>query len=184
MAAVPGKSVVIEYLDHVEIGVCARTNRLGKCRGIRPFFALISKLGDGSFWAVLAMAVLLAQGPAVIPEIIVTAVMTIAGVILYKFLKRRLIRERPYVSAAGSDAGMEALTAPLDRYSFPSGHTLHAVSLSMLLTHIEPMLFFVAWPFAILAALSRVILGLHYPSDVVVGALIGAALATFGIYLM
>ena len=97
----------------------------------------------------------------------------LAGVLIYKLLKNRLVRERPSLTHGDILCG----TAPLDRYSFPSGHTLHAVSLTIMLAHFEPLLLPIALPFAVLVALSRVILGLHYPSDVIVGAVIGASLA-------
>jgi len=66
---------------------------------------------------------------------------------------------------------------PLDRYSFPSGHTLHAVAFTVVATAHVPALAPILWPFAALVAASRVVLGLHYPTDVLAGALIGAALA-------
>jgi undecaprenyl-diphosphatase len=62
---------------------------------------------------------------------------------------------------------------PLDQFSFPSGHTLHAVIFTLVATHYYPMLSLGLIPFTILIGLSRPILGLHYPSDVLVGALIG-----------
>ena len=99
--------------------------------------------------------------------------------IIYKLLKSHLVRERPYINHGDILCG----TAPLDQYSFPSGHTLHAVSLSIMLSHVEPLLIPVVVPFALLVAASRIILGLHYPSDVVVGALIGAALAKISLGL-
>ena len=71
-------------------------------------------------------------------------------------------------------------TPPLDEFSFPSGHTLHAVAFWVMLSAYYPGL---SWPlgiFALLVALSRVILGMHYPSDVAVGASIGA-LSAWGI---
>ena len=74
--------------------------------------------------------------------------------------------------------------APLDRYSFPSGHTLHAISLTVLYGAYEPMMLIVMAPFAALVAASRIVLGLHYPSDVLVGGTIGAALATSSIALV
>ena len=96
------------------------------------------------------------------------------GLALYKALKHRLVRERPYITHAASRAGTRAL----DRYSFPSGHTLHAVSFTVVAVAHFPVLVPVLVPFALLVAASRVILGLHYPTDVLAGATIGALLAT------
>ena len=66
---------------------------------------------------------------------------------------------------------------PLDHFSFPSGHTLHAVMASVVIGSIQPMLLVLMLPFTVLVALSRMVLGLHYPSDVAVGAAIGASVA-------
>ncbi len=60
---------------------------------------------------------------------------------------------------------------PLDHFSFPSGHTLHAVMTTTVLGYIQPVLLMLMLPFTILVAVSRMILGLHYPSDVAVGAI-------------
>ena len=67
--------------------------------------------------------------------------------------------------------------APLDEFSFPSGHTLHAVAFSIVAIHHFAVLAWLLWPFAALVALSRVILGLHYPSDVVAAIGLGAVIA-------
>jgi undecaprenyl-diphosphatase len=164
----------ISYFDGVEGEFCLRANRLSRTVWVRRFFAVISKLGDGGFWAIMALALLWKQGwPAL--QIIVQMTMTAAvGVIIYKLLKKYLVRERPYMIHGGIRCG----TAPLDRYSFPSGHTLHAVCSATLFFAFDPLLSIVAIIFAMLVAASRVILGLHYPSDVVVGAVLGLSLAT------
>ena len=64
--------------------------------------------------------------------------------------------------------------------SFPSGHTMHAVAFAWQASAHFPELGWVLVPLAALIAASRVVLGLHYPSDVLAGAAIGAALAELG----
>ena len=103
-----------------------------------------------------------------------------AGVVLiYALLKRVFVRERPFITHAGIDRA----APPLDRYSFPSGHTLHAVSFTWQCAAHFPELLLVLVPLAALIAASRVVLGLHYPSDVLAGAALGAALARAGLAL-
>ena len=169
----------IAYFNDVEGDLCLRINRLSHRAWIRRFFSVVSKLGDGGFWALMALALYLLQGLQALPLIVQMAATGSVGVMLYKFLKNRLVRERPYVNRDDILCG----TAPLDKYSFPSGHTLHAVSFTTLLWAFEPLLLVIAAPFAILVAASRVILGLHYPSDVIVGAAIGATLASASLVL-
>jgi undecaprenyl-diphosphatase len=95
------------------------------------------------------------------------------GLALYKLLKVRLVRERPFIGLIGIECAMP----PLDRYSFPSGHTLHAVTFTAIAIHHVPMLAWVLVPFSLLIAASRVVLGLHYPTDVLAGAVLGALIA-------
>ncbi len=164
---------VLRYFDALEIGWCLRINRYGQALALRRFFALVSRLGDGWFWACMAAVCVMVSGSAALPFVMQAALTAAVGILVYRLLKGRLNRERPYIANGQILCG----TPPLDRYSFPSGHTLHAVSFTILFTHFEPLLLLVAAPFAALVALSRVILGLHYPSDVLVGAALGASLA-------
>jgi undecaprenyl-diphosphatase len=83
-----------------------------------------------------------------------------------------MVRQRPSMTWAQIHRG----TPPLDLYSFPSGHTLHAVSFTIIAVAYYPGMMTVLLPLTILIALSRVVLGLHYPTDVFAGALIGAGL--------
>jgi undecaprenyl-diphosphatase len=164
---------VFAYFNYLEGGVCQKINRLSQREWIRRFFSVISRLGDGYGWAIVGVAMVAIQGRPALGLIVQMTATALVGVLLYKLLKNRLVRERPYINHGDILCG----EAPLDRYSFPSGHTLHAVSFAIMFTYFEPMLLPVVIPFALLIAASRVILGLHYPSDVLVGAVIGATLA-------
>lgn len=69
-------------------------------------------------------------------------------------------------------------TRTLDEFSFPSGHTLHAVGIVVVLFYFAPWAALGLLPIVLLIMTSRVVLGLHYPSDIFVGAGLGIALAT------
>ncbi|HRQ65045.1 MAG TPA: phosphatase PAP2 family protein [Xanthomonadaceae bacterium] len=145
-------------------------NRWGTRRRVQRFFAAVSRLGDGVFWYVLMVAVAVAGHPLAALHMGLTG---LVALLLYRYLKRWTRRPRPCAGCRG----VVALTAPLDEFSFPSGHTLHAVSFSMVAIAYFPDLAWLLVPFALLVGLSRVVLGLHYPSDVLAASLIGAALA-------
>jgi undecaprenyl-diphosphatase len=99
---------------------------------------------------------------------------------LYRGLKRYTRRPRPYARYHA----IAAHVAALDEFSFPSGHTLHAVGFSVVTLHYYPLLAPLLLPFTLMIALSRVVLGLHYPSDVLAATVIGVALARCSIALV
>ena len=96
---------------------------------------------------------------------------------MYKYLKKTLVRERPYISFDNIQQAAPAL----DRYSFPSGHTMHALSFAVMFSYYLPQATALVWGFAGLVAISRVILGLHYPTDVAAGALLGCSIGLFSL---
>jgi undecaprenyl-diphosphatase len=172
-----GLTTLLARIDAAEYGLCRRLNR-GAARALpRRIFQIASRLGDGVVWYLLILALPLLYGAAAIRPAIVMALTGALGVILYAILKRLLVRERPFIT----HRAINRAAAPLDRYSFPSGHTLHAVSFTWQACAHFPELAWVLLPLAALIAGSRVVLGLHYPSDVLAGAAIGAALAELGL---
>jgi undecaprenyl-diphosphatase len=68
---------------------------------------------------------------------------------------------------------------PADRFSFPSGHATAAFLFAGLAAVSFPVLAPFAYVWASLIALSRVVLGVHFPSDILAGALLGSAIAYF-----
>ena len=171
--------ILVDYLDHLELNLCLRVNALSRREIVRRFFSGVSWLGNYPVWVVFGLLVALQQGPHAATFAAQALATAFTGIGIYKILKKRLVRERPFVTHGAIVCG----TPPLDRYSFPSGHTLHAVSLTILYSAYEPAMLFVVAPFAALVAASRIVLGLHYPSDVAVGGLIGGALAATSLAL-
>ena len=171
-----GINTVIARFDAAEYGLCRKLNRGASFALPRRIFQIASWLGNGIVWYALILALPLLFGRTAVKPAIVMALTAALGVLIYALLKRVFVRERPFITHAAIDLG----AAPLDRYSFPSGHTLHAVSFTWQACAHFPELAWVLVPLAALIAGSRVVLGLHYPSDVLAGAAIGAALAELG----
>ncbi|HJV61716.1 MAG TPA: phosphatase PAP2 family protein [Albitalea sp.] len=136
---------------------------------------LVSRVGDGMLWYVLIASLPWWGGPTGLKCALYMVALGAVNLVFYKALKQRVARRRPYVSCPG----IRACARSLDEFSFPSGHTMHAVAFSLVLAHYHPALAAPLWAFTALVAVSRVVLGLHYPSDVAAGALIGWLTAKF-----
>ena len=163
----------LERVGHWDGALALRCNRASRNIWIRKPFQVISRLGDGIFWYALMLALLLRFGADALPALVH---MILAGLVctgLYKWEKRTTLRPRPYEAYPG----IMLFSAPLDHFSFPSGHTLHAVAFTLVAVAYYPWLAWLTIPFSLLVAASRVILGLHYPSDVLAGAVAGAVVA-------
>ena len=174
-----GITEFIARVDAAEYHLCRQFNRGASLPIPRAVFQVASRLGDGIVWYVLILSLPVLYGPPALRPAVVMALTGILGVGLYKLLKRVFVRERPFIT----HSTICLAGAPLDRYSFPSGHTLHAVSFAWQASIHFPELAWVLAPLALLIACSRVVLGLHYPTDVLVGAAIGASLAELGLLL-
>ena len=162
-----------QRLTELELNWCRRFNRATDRQGLERLFALVSRLGDGVFWYALMVALPLVQGYSALPAVERMAVVGLLCLAVYKWLKARTGRPRP----CARHALIRATVPSLDQYSFPSGHTLHAVAFSTVAVFHYPRLGWLLLPFTTLVALSRLVLGLHYPSDVLAGALLGAGLS-------
>jgi undecaprenyl-diphosphatase len=137
----------------------------------------ISWTGNGYCYPLLA-AVLLAVDPAA-GRVFLTAAVVAFSIELpvYKIIKQFVKRDRPYEILAG----VEGRVTPGDRFSFPSGHTAAAFMIAILIGNAYPCLLPIAGTWAVAVGFSRIYLGVHYPSDVAAGMLLGALCAWFGI---
>jgi undecaprenyl-diphosphatase len=140
----------------------------------------VSRIGDGWVWYLVILALPWFDRESGTACAIRMAIVGGVDLTVYLIIKRWIARPRPCRALPG----IRACSRPLDEYSFPSGHTLHSVAFSLIITVYYPVLAVVVWPFTLLLALSRIVLGLHYPSDVIVGAVIGALMAGISFNLL
>lgn len=173
------QELVVRRMTELELPLCVLFNRVSQLKQVRALFATVSRAGDGIAYWLSALALLAVQRSAALGFAWRAAITHAICLAIYTAVKRRTSRPRPFEMRSEITLG----TAPLDRYSFPSGHTMHAVAFAILLTAHCPGLGWVALPFAAMVGFSRLVLGLHYPTDVLAGAMIGGALAGLAVRL-
>jgi len=138
---------------------------------------VISRLGDGVIWYITTALLPIAFGQAGLDASLQMLAVGLSSLVVYKALKHGTHRRRP----CDYHGNVVPLMPALDEFSFPSGHTLHAVGFTLVIVWHFPGLIWLYASFTLLVAASRLVLGLHYPSDVVAGALIGATTALLSI---
>jgi len=163
----------LSRLQYWDERLCVRVNRGARQRPVVLVLQAVSWLGNGLFWYALMLALLLADAHGAAMPVLHMAFVGAVCTCCYKMVKRSTVRSRPYQVNPLVSAG----AAVLDRFSFPSGHTLHAIAFSLVACAYYPGLWIILWPFALVTAVSRVALGLHYPSDVIAGGALGALIA-------
>lgn len=143
---------------------------------LMPVFIFITRLGNGGFIWILGSILLLA--PKKTRKIGVMALAALAGSVLIDnvILKNVVARTRPYEVIGG----LTSLIGIQKDFSFPSGHTGSSFAVAVVMFRGLPKKFGVpALILAFLIGFSRLYVGVHYPSDVLGGALIGTGIALF-----
>lgn len=137
-------------------------------RWLMRALGLVSRMADGPLWlAVIAALPWWVDGGW--RESLLMVALGGLNLGIYYAVKQGTRRQRPFERC---DDIRACLKVP-DAFSFPSGHTLHAFAFALLLSSFHPALAPLLWGFAVLVGLARIVAGLHFPSDVVIGALLG-----------
>jgi len=132
---------------------------------------LLVRSGDGWIWAVIAGALWFLLPFAEVERVVIHCVFAI-GVSLLIYFPIKLIGRRPRPYENGLE--IKPQVPPLDRYSFPSGHTMNNLAVALTLAAYFPSLSLPAIAIPILLGSLRVLFGVHYLSDIVGGGMLGA----------
>jgi len=164
----------IENRDH---RVMRRMNAWKAPRWIRFWMLAATRMGDGWLWYSLGAILLAVGGSRGYEAVGAAGTAAILGIFVFKGLKKLSHRQRP----CQLHPHCWAKVLPPDQFSFPSGHTMTAFSIALVVSYFYPTL---EWPLYFLAVsigLSRVVLGMHFLSDVLAGAVLGSGLGVASI---
>ncbi|TYR76423.1 phosphatase PAP2 family protein [Rossellomorea vietnamensis] len=142
---------------------------------ILSFFHMITHLGGARFTisAMLVMYLLAEQGTLLRKTVIIAMLALTVSHLIAAGIKKLVKRIRPY--AALPNANLYG--HQFKDHSFPSGHTTAVFSITAPFMIHYPALIMVLLPVSLLTALSRVVLGVHYPSDILAGSFLGTVTA-------
>lgn len=162
------------YLQTNDYRLMRRVHHWRPPRWFRLLMIAATHMGDGWLWCVIGLALLFLGGPDRFAAIGVAGVAACSGVVLFQLLKRVSRRKRP----CELEPHCWATILPPDRFSFPSGHSITAFSVAFVLSSFYPDLRWVLLPAAAVIAGSRIILGMHFLTDVIAGSAIGLAIGS------
>ena len=167
----------ISSFDHSVLKAVNSTMRSGFFDSIMPY---ITKLGDdGIFWIALALILLIPKKSRRTGAAMGVA-MLIGLIIGNGLLKNIIARPRPFDISDTVVPRNSLLIDPPTDYSFPSGHTLASFEAATALYKDHTLYGFAAFVLALLIAFSRIYLQVHYPSDVLGGAILGFLFGLLG----
>lgn len=128
------------------------------------------RLGDGYIWGAFALFVLVMVGWEKFLPILWQALMALAvSLIIYEVVKLNTKRPRPFAA----NPQIKAEVPPLDKYSFPSGHTMNNLAVASAVFYSVPQYGWVMLILPLTWGLLRVYFGVHWLTDILCGFVLG-----------
>ena len=159
----------IQMNDH---RLMRRVHRWRAPRWFRILMITMTRGGDGWLWYAIGIILVFFGGDNRFAAIGAGASAAVAGIFIFRALKHSSRRKRP----CEIEPHCWASILPPDKYSFPSGHSITAFAVATALGMFYPQLLICLLTAAVLIAASRIILGMHFLSDVLAGIGIGILL--------
>ncbi|MBL0157875.1 MAG: phosphatase PAP2 family protein [Bryobacterales bacterium] len=171
---------VLEFIEVRDHRLMRRVHRWRAPRWIRLWMICATRGGDGWLWYLLGAALLLFGGETGMRTVVQSTSAAATGIALFLWLKRAAGRKRP----CALEPHCWAQLLPPDQFSFPSGHTITAFAIAIPVVAQYPVLAPELWFLAMSVAVSRIVLGMHFLSDVVAGAIVGCLLGRIAMALL
>jgi undecaprenyl-diphosphatase len=154
-----------------DMALMRRMTSLSLPKAVTAPLIFLVRVGDGWIWCLIALYLWRTVPHSQFKPVVLHCLVAIAiSLALYWPIKLLIRRPRPFVV----DGKVSAKVPPLDKYSFPSGHTMNNLAVALTLAVYLPHVFFVALFLPLLLGALRMLFGVHFLSDIAGGAALGA----------
>lgn len=161
---------IFEYISHRDIHILRIINNSWKCRFLDIIMPIMTYLGSFPFMFIFCTVAFLLSSTMLHVMAIKAMVSITISTGIGKLLKITVTRLRPFIDIPN----LNIKKIGIDKYSFPSGHTTGAFSLAVIIALYFPIFGFITIPLACCVGISRMYIGVHYPTDVIMGIFIGS----------
>lgn len=175
-----GIATMRDFITNRDHSLMRHLNHWQAPRWVRLWAMGATRAGDGWLWYAIGLAILLFGGPQRFLAVGCAVLAAGTGILIFLRIKKLTGRRRP----CAIEPHCWATLLPPDQFSFPSGHTITAFAVTVSLSHFYPELRPGLLFCAISVAASRVVLGMHFLSDVLAGAALGTGLALAATHLL
>jgi undecaprenyl-diphosphatase len=165
-------SAMLHFISIGDHKLMRKLNNWRAPRWVRLWSLAATRAGDGWLWYLFGLLIAIWGGVTRWSALGAAGSAALIGTAIFISLKHVSGRKRP----CEIEPHCWATLLPPDQFSFPSGHTITAFSVGMALAAFYPFLLPVLLFCAISIGASRVLLGMHFLSDVLAGAAIGTVL--------
>lgn len=164
----------IESRDHA---LMRTVHRWRPPRWFRLWMIASTRGGDGWLWYALGLILAVYGGREGLQTVARSCLACGLGVVVFIALKRAAGRRRP----CALEPHCWSTLLPPDQFSFPSGHTITAFAVTIPIAHSYPDAAGGLCLISVSIAISRIVLGMHFLSDVLAGAMIGILIGSFAL---
>jgi undecaprenyl-diphosphatase len=160
---------MLQFIATGDHKLMRKVNKWLAPKWVRSFAMLATRAGDGWLWYLTGILMLVFGGSERFSATAAAGSAALVGIGLFKLLKKVSGRRRP----CEIEPHAWATLLPPDQFSFPSGHTITAFAVAIALGEFYPVVMALLLFCALAIGASRILLGMHFLSDVVAGAILG-----------
>ena len=172
-------SALLKNIQRKDSDILFLFNNNIKCRALDFIMPCITYLGSFTFCATLCLICFFVPSHIIRGLTLKTAASLIIATITAHFIKVTVNRIRPFLTLTN----LNIRKIGIDNYSFPSGHTTSAFCIAIMFSLYFPVITPILITLACGVGISRMYLGVHYPTDVLVGMFLGT-ICSYGVFFI